>query len=214
LLGDHVLGHREVDGCSAGVGEADQAAASVGWVRHPRQEALSFEPIERGRNAHHQPSCPRRSSDRKRQDLARRAHHAWRHQRVRRGERCVRGLETLGLQGPSRYFQVIDNDAFQLRDSHARFYGGVYLAMAVLLIVASTHLGRYRQALHAVFAFIFIGGLARLTQGQLGVMFGKDLAVSSVIELVGMPALALWLAAATRPTPAPNRTPTAQTSPA
>ena len=45
---------------------------------------------------------------------------------------------------------------------------------------------------------IFLGGVARLTQLEPAVTFGKDLAVSSLIELVGMPAMALWLAAATR----------------
>jgi hypothetical protein len=49
-----------------------------------------------------------------------------------------------------------------------------------------------------VFALIFLGGLARLTQGELGVTFGKDLALSTLIELVAMPGLALWLSAATK----------------
>jgi Domain of unknown function (DUF4345) len=111
------------------------------------------------------------------------------------------GLETLGWQGATDYFQVTDADAFELRDSHARFYGGVYVGIAALLIVASTNVRRYRQALLSVFAFIFVGGLARLTQGQLDVTLGRDLAVSSVIELVGMPALAFWLFVATRPAP-------------
>jgi hypothetical protein len=108
------------------------------------------------------------------------------------------GLETLGLQGPTKYFQVTDHDAYLLRDSHARFYGGVYLGIAAFLIVASTNLHKYRTALTVVFATIFLGGVARLTQVEPGVTFGKDLALSSVIELVGMPAMAVWLAAATR----------------
>ena len=49
-----------------------------------------------------------------------------------------------------------------------------------------------------MFGVIFLGGVARLTQLEPAVTFGKDLAVSSLIELVGMPAMALWLAAATR----------------
>jgi hypothetical protein len=108
------------------------------------------------------------------------------------------GLETLGLQGPTDYFQVTDRDAYLLRDSHARFYGGVYLGIATFLIVAGTNLARHRSALNVVFALIFLGGVARLTQLQPGVTFGPTLALSSLIELVGMPALALWLAAATR----------------
>jgi hypothetical protein len=68
------------------------------------------------------------------------------------------GLETLGLQGPTRYFQVTDHDAYLLRDSHARFYGGVYLGIAVFLILASTNLRKYRTTLNVVFALIFVGG--------------------------------------------------------
>jgi hypothetical protein len=54
-----------------------------------------------------------------------------------------------------------------------------------------------------VFAAIFVGGVARLTQLEPAVTFGNDLAVSSLIELVGVPAMALWLAVATR---SPRRT--------
>ena len=108
------------------------------------------------------------------------------------------GLDTLGWQGPTDYVQVTDHDAYLLRDSHAHFYGGVYLGIAILLIVASTNVAKYRSALNVVFGLIFLGGVARLTQLEPGVTFGKDLAVSSLIELVGMPAMALWLAVATR----------------
>ena len=117
------------------------------------------------------------------------------------------GLETLGLQGPTKYFQVTDHDAYLLRDSHARFYGGVYLGIAIFLIVASSNLRKYRSALNVMFALIFVGGVSRLTQVEPGVTFGKDLALSSVIELVGMPAMAVWLAAATRSPRTANATP-------
>ena len=73
------------------------------------------------------------------------------------------GLETLGLQGPTKYFQVTDHDAFALRNSHARFYGGVYLGLAAFLIVASTNPRKYRTTLNVVFAVIFLGGVSRLT---------------------------------------------------
>jgi hypothetical protein len=45
---------------------------------------------------------------------------------------------------------------------------------------------------------IFLGGLARLTQFEPGVVFGPELVVSSVVELVGMPALLIRLSALTR----------------
>ena len=111
------------------------------------------------------------------------------------------GLETLGLQGPTKYFRVIDHDAYLLRDSHARFYGGVYLGIAAFLMIASSNLRKYRSALNVVFALIFLGGVARLTQLEPGVTFGKDLAVSSVVELIGMPAIAAWVAHATKGRP-------------
>ena len=108
------------------------------------------------------------------------------------------GLDTLGWQGPTDYFQVTDQDAYLLRDSHAHFYGGVYLGIAIFLIAAATDLRKYRSALNVVFGVIFLGGVARLTQFEPAVTFSQDLAVSSLIELVGMPAMALWLAVATR----------------
>ena len=108
------------------------------------------------------------------------------------------GLETLGLQGPTKYFQVTDDDAYLVRDSHAHFYGGVYLGIAFFLILASANLHKYRTTLNVMFAAIFLGGMARLTQLEPGVTFGNDLAVSSLIELVGIPAMTLWLAAVTK----------------
>ncbi len=54
------------------------------------------------------------------------------------------GLETLGLQGPTDYVEVTDHAAYALRDSHARYYGGVYLALGLFLIYASTDLRRFR----------------------------------------------------------------------
>lgn len=111
------------------------------------------------------------------------------------------GLETLGWQGPGRYFEVTNHDAYMLRDSHARFYGGVYFGIGAFMIVAASNLRRHRNTLQIVFSLIFMGGLARLTQGDLGVTFGPDLTVSTLVELIGMPALALWLTTATRSTP-------------
>jgi len=132
-----------------------------------------------------------------RQAAARRAHRTRRDQHLRRQQRRLGG-ETLGLQGPTNYVQVTNHDAYLLRDSHAHFYGGVYLGIAIFLIVAGTNLRKYRSALNVVFAVIFAGGVARLTKLEPGVTFGNDLAASSLIELIGMPAMALWLATATR----------------
>ena len=110
------------------------------------------------------------------------------------------GLETLGLQGPTDYVQIADQGAYLVRDSHAHFYGGVYLAVGLFLMYAATDVRRFRPTLNVVFAMIFAGGVARLTQLEPDVTFGSDLLVSTVIELVGMPLLAWWVARATRST--------------
>jgi hypothetical protein len=110
------------------------------------------------------------------------------------------GLDTLGLQGASDYFRVTDQHAFSIRDSHARYYGGVYLALGAFLIYAARDVRRFRQGLYVVFAMIFAGGLARLTQLDAAATFGADLLPSTVIELVGIPALTLWVAKASRAT--------------
>lgn len=112
------------------------------------------------------------------------------------------GLDTLGWQGPTHDFQATDPDTFSIRDGHARFYGGVYAGIAAVLIAGATDIHKYRQTLSVVFGLIFLGGLARLSQGQLDVMFGSDLAVSSVVELIGMPAMFWWLRRLTAKRPA------------
>jgi hypothetical protein len=110
------------------------------------------------------------------------------------------GLDTLGLQGPTDYFRVTDQHAFSIRDSHARYYGGVYLALGMFVIYAARDVRRFGQGLYVVFAMIFAGGLARLTQLDAAATFGTDLLPSTVIELVGIPALALWVAKASSTT--------------
>jgi hypothetical protein len=103
------------------------------------------------------------------------------------------GLRTLGLQGTSDFVTVRDEAAFLIRDSHAHYYGGVYLALGAFLIYAARDVRRYQQALNVVFATMFAGGVARLTQLEPSVTFGADLITSTVIELIGIPALAMWV---------------------
>ncbi len=109
------------------------------------------------------------------------------------------GIETLGLQGPTDFVTVTDHDAYLVRDSHTHYYGGVYLALGLFLMYAATDIHRFRPSLNLVFAMIFTGGLARLTQLEPGVTFGADLMVSTIIELIGMPILALWAARVVHP---------------
>src|SRR5262245_9518300 len=95
------------------------------------------------------------------------------------------GIETLGLQGSDDFVRVTDEAAYLVRDSHAHYYGGVYLALGLFLIWAARDVARYRTTLLVVFGMIFAGGLARMTQLEPGVTFGSTLQVSTLIELVG-----------------------------
>lgn len=113
------------------------------------------------------------------------------------------GLRTLGWQGAGVFYAVTDEHLYLIRDSHTRFYGGLYVAVGLFLLLAATNPGRFRVGLHLVFAMIFVGGLARLTVLRPDVLLGADLVTSIGIELIVMPLLGLWLALMTRP-PAPR----------
>ena len=103
------------------------------------------------------------------------------------------GLRTLGWQGPTDYFSIADQAQFAIRDNHARFFGGMFLALGLFLMLAATNVARYRSALLLAFALIFAGGLARLTQLQFDITFGPAIVVSAAAELVLMPVLFVWL---------------------
>ncbi len=103
------------------------------------------------------------------------------------------GLHTLGWQGPTDYFTVTDEANFAIRDNHARFFGGVMLALGAFFILAATNPRRYRGALLLAITLMFAGGLARFTQFELGVTFGPAIIVSALVELVLMPVLAVWV---------------------
>lgn len=104
------------------------------------------------------------------------------------------GLQTLGWQGDGSFFTVTDEHLYLIRDSHIRFYGGLYIGIGLFLILSVTDLLRYRTALNLVFVLIFAGGLARLTVLRPDVIFGAELVGSLVAELVLMPVLYFWLA--------------------
>lgn len=114
------------------------------------------------------------------------------------------GLRTLGWQGAGVFYAVTDEHLFLIRDSHTRFYGGLYVAVGLFLLLAATNPGRFRVGLHLVFAMIFVGGLARLSVLRPDIVLNADLVTSVVIELVLMPLLSLWLVRMVRTTaPAP-----------
>lgn len=119
------------------------------------------------------------------------------------------GILTLGLQGQVSFLEVTNEHAYLIRDSHIRYFGGLYGGVGLFLILAATDPIRYRSALNLVFALIFIGGLARFTMMQPSVVFGPDIITSLLAELVLMPILFVWLlkmAPASRPSVAMTAT--------
>lgn len=103
------------------------------------------------------------------------------------------GILTMGWQGQKPFFEITDQDAFLLQDSHIRFFGGLYLGIGLFLIFATTNLSKYKTALRLVFILIFLGGLARFSMMRPDVMFGHALLTSVLVELLLMPLLYLWL---------------------
>ena len=106
------------------------------------------------------------------------------------------GMQTLGWQGEALFFEVTNEHAFLVHDSHFRFLGGLWLGVGALFIVASTNLRKYRSALIFAFALIFFGGIARFSQMLFEILFGPEILGSLLAELVGMPLLYLWLSKA------------------
>lgn len=104
------------------------------------------------------------------------------------------GIETLGWQVQAKFFEVTNEAVFLVRDSHIRFYGGLYVGIGLFLLLSVTDLRKYQSALNLVFVLIFIGGLARFSMLRPDVLFGPDILTSLVAELVLMPVLYVWLA--------------------
>lgn len=104
------------------------------------------------------------------------------------------GMLTLGWQGQTVFFQVTDEHAYLVQDSHIRFLGGLWLGIGLFFLLASTNLQKFKSALYLAFALIFLGGLARFSQMHIEVTLGPAIVGSLIAELVGMPLLYLWLA--------------------
>jgi hypothetical protein len=83
-----------------------------------------------------------------------------------------------------------------VQDSHVRFLAGVYSALGLLFLAAAFAPRRFRGAVRVACVLIFLGGLARLSQGRPDVTFGPDLMGSMVAELVGMVLLFVWMSKA------------------
>lgn len=107
----------------------------------------------------------------------------------------VGGFRTLGWQGSGStdFVQVSDPARFGVQDSHFRFFGGAFGALGAWMIFATRDLRRHRQSLLLVLAAIAAGGCMRFTSGDLGLLFGPELAVALLIEIGLSAILAAWL---------------------
>lgn len=103
------------------------------------------------------------------------------------------GILTLGWQGQIKFFEVTNEYAYLVQDSHIRYFGGLYIGVGLFLLLAATDLRKYQPALNLVFALIFMGGLARFSMLRPDIIFGGDIVGSLLAELVLMPVLYVWL---------------------
>ena len=106
------------------------------------------------------------------------------------------GMLTLGWQGQTTFFEVTDQHSYLVQDSHIRFLGGLWMGIGLLFIFAARNVERHQNVLKFALVLIFLGGLARFSQMQLDITFGKEIVGSLVAELVGMPLLYFWLSRA------------------
>jgi hypothetical protein len=106
------------------------------------------------------------------------------------------GIQTLGWQGSGDFLTVADEAIYDVRDNHIRFIGGVWLAVGLVLLAGAVALTRLRVVLLAIVGMIFVGGLTRLSAGDMGLLASGAVAPSLILELIGFPLLGLWIARA------------------
>jgi hypothetical protein len=107
------------------------------------------------------------------------------------------GIQTLGWQGPDRFFAVTDANIFAVRDNHIRFIAGVWLTVGLLMILGAMMLKQMRSVLMSLMAMVFVGGLMRLSSADVALLSSIEIAPSLIAELVLFPLLGLWVFAAT-----------------
>jgi len=106
---------------------------------------------------------------------------------------AVGGMPTLGLGGQKNFFTVTDIQPYLIQDSHIRFVGGVWMGIGLFFIVCAFNIVKYKKQLLFAFWLIFIGGLSRLFQGHPEITFSKYIIGSLIAEVIGMPALYIWV---------------------
>ncbi|MEM8650395.1 MAG: DUF4345 domain-containing protein [Pseudomonadota bacterium] len=103
------------------------------------------------------------------------------------------GISTLGLQGQTNFFAVTDQGAFDVRDNHVRFSGGIILAIGLMMMWSAFFLKRAVVPITLIAVTFVFGGLARLSASDVSLLFSTDIFPSLIIELVGFPLLAIWV---------------------
>lgn len=105
----------------------------------------------------------------------------------------VGGFSTLGWQGTTDFLTTLDETRYGIQDNHFRFLSGILGALSLFMIFAVTNLKKYQYSLNLIFALIFIGGLMRFTSGNFEILFGAEIGVALIAEMIFMPLLYLWL---------------------
>jgi hypothetical protein len=109
------------------------------------------------------------------------------------------GIQTLGWQGGAvSFFTVTDPSVFAIHDNHIRFIGGVWLGLGLLMLAGAVAFQHLRPVLIGLTAMIFVGGIARLSAGNVSLLLSADLAPSFFLEIVIVPLLGLWFLRAER----------------
>ncbi|MEM9331092.1 MAG: DUF4345 family protein [Pseudomonadota bacterium] len=111
----------------------------------------------------------------------------------------IGGISTLGLQGSDNFFEVTNQGVFDVRDNHVRFIGGTLIAMGGLLTYSGIRYAQARTIVPLIALLFFVGGIARISAADLGLLGGMDIAPSLLIELIGFPLLAYWVTKAASP---------------
>jgi hypothetical protein len=103
------------------------------------------------------------------------------------------GIATLGWQGPTDFFEIVDARAFAIHDNHVRFLGGLWLGVGLTFLAAAFKPHLLKRVILTLCMLIFIGGLARLSASNPLLIFSADLGPSVFTELVLFPLLAIWI---------------------
>lgn len=103
------------------------------------------------------------------------------------------GILSLGMQTGGEFLSVTDAGVFTQQDNHVRFVGGVWLGLGFVILLCALRPAQMKQTLYAIIFAVWVGGLARLSIGDIDVIAGPDAIGSVLLEVVGMPLVAFWL---------------------